>query len=95
MMWRVLWWNFEGFHDWIGPGPVRSGGVYKKRPRKKKLPPQLCCDFATREEADEFAAAPRHDPEILAQIIELPKPRLYRPQNEMLPGPWPLQARDE
>jgi hypothetical protein len=95
--WRVDFWDFTDHHDWIGRGSVRRGATYKKL--RAKPPKKQSREFFTRDAAEQFCANLRadHGDEIAATIVDQRKPlrTSVPPQNEFLPGDWPLQLRDD
>jgi hypothetical protein len=79
-------------HDWIGRKTIR--GV---RPTDRRPPPLIHRQtFGARSLAEAFIAKLRreHGDDVATHLDNLPRPRRSRPQQQLLPGDWPLQRRE-
>jgi hypothetical protein len=90
--WRVEFWDFRDHHDYVGRR------LLDHRARRRPPPRKQVRDFVTREAATKFIATLQDEygaDEIAATIIDLTKRTAPspRPQNQLLPGDWPLECR--
>jgi hypothetical protein len=96
LAWRVLWWDWRGYHDWVGRRSLPKAGIH--RPVRVKQPLRQSRSFRNRAGADYFVAQLRREipeHELIVQVVYLqPKPSQAVPRDQFLPGLWPLQQRD-
>jgi hypothetical protein len=92
--WRVVWWDFTGVHDYVGPGSKSGKG--RAISAKSKVPPRRFVDFETIEEARDFVALLKEkigEDNVVAQVINMRQLLPPPPAQSRLPdaAEWPVQ----
>jgi hypothetical protein len=91
--WRVIWADYTGKHDWIGPRTDRG-----KTLRRKTPPVRQAQDFLSREGAEDFVQKLRRQikaDELVVQIVSLRNLAPCPPEEQALPSSWPVQRRGD